>query len=325
MGFVIVGAFFFMLNLFVGNMVFNFYSVKSQLNGLFLLTEQQKLWVETQSVLLNFHPIIRLKPRDSSIEQRCFYIATSHRFEFIIGIVILLNVVLLCLDHEDSSPNFYSITNRLDMVFSAIFLCEAAIKIIALNHRYFWDAWNRFDFFLVLSSVASIVMELLSEDTHLPINPSVLRVFRVFRALRILRLIHKAKKKFNSARNPLFLYTQYLEYWSVHVILFFVYSVLCVQLFGLVVEGEFLTSDANFKNFPQALLLLIRITTGEEWNGIMHESHFALPFMMHRQVSLLTRVAPLLPRPILSPSLSYQALCSPTYSWQLFWTISTQR
>ena len=44
-----------------------------------------------------------------------------------------------------------------------------------------------------------------------------------------------------------------------------------MSLFGNTRHGEFLNRHSNFDSFPSALLLLIRITTGESWNGIMRD------------------------------------------------------
>lgn len=35
--------------------------------------------------------------------------------------------------------------------------------------------------------------------------------------------------------------------------------------------GAYLNENANFSSFPLAFLTLIRISTGENWNGLMHE------------------------------------------------------
>lgn len=35
--------------------------------------------------------------------------------------------------------------------------------------------------------------------------------------------------------------------------------------------GDFITENANFSSFPLAFLTLIRMVTGENWNGLMHE------------------------------------------------------
>jgi len=44
-----------------------------------------------------------------------------------------------------------------------------------------------------------------------------------------------------------------------------------MSLFGKVKHGDFLDDHANFELFPTAVVTLFRITTGESWNGIMHD------------------------------------------------------
>lgn len=47
------------------------------------------------------------------------------------------------------------------------------------------------------------------------------------------------------------------------------YSILGMNLFAGVKEGEYLTRYANFHNWPAAMLVLFRQITGENWDGIM--------------------------------------------------------
>jgi hypothetical protein len=44
------------------------------------------------------------------------------------------------------------------------------------------------------------------------------------------------------------------------------------QLFAFVKFGDEITPHTNFRTFPDALLTLLRCSTGEGWNAIMHEA-----------------------------------------------------
>ena len=44
-----------------------------------------------------------------------------------------------------------------------------------------------------------------------------------------------------------------------------------MNLFGYIKRQEFITNFANFEDFPNSMLLLFRMSTGESWNGIMHD------------------------------------------------------
>ena len=60
------------------------------------------------------------------------------------------------------------------------------------------------------------------------------------------------------------------------LMLFYAYA--GVILFGSVKYGYNLNRQANFENAPNAVLLLFRIVTGEDWNKIMHDCMIQPPF-----------------------------------------------
>ena len=150
-----------------------------------------------------------------------------------------------------SSEFFDQATSYVAHLFSIIFFMEFIIKVIALNYKYFWDAWNRFDFLLVLISVVDVFLLFLTSE-GVPFNPGVLRVFRVFRVLRILRLIRKAKKARVLIETLWYSLPSLGNIFAFLLLLFFMYAVLGVQLFASIHHGEFIKRDANFTNFLQA-------------------------------------------------------------------------
>jgi hypothetical protein len=56
-------------------------------------------------------------------------------------------------------------------------------------------------------------------------------------------------------------------------LIFFTFTVAGMDLFGSVDSGEFISSNANFKSFYKGIMLLFRASTGENWNGIMHDCY----------------------------------------------------
>lgn len=55
------------------------------------------------------------------------------------------------------------------------------------------------------------------------------------------------------------------------MLIFFMFSILGVFMFGEVTEGEVLDDLKNFNNFFNAFLLLFALSTGEDWNLIMFD------------------------------------------------------
>lgn len=80
-------------------------------------------------------------------------------------------------------------------IFTAIFIIEAMLKLIAYGDTYFNNTWNQFDFFVVISSIIDIFMTAVGQSAlkDLKAAPQVGRVLRVLRVLRVVRLAGKAK------------------------------------------------------------------------------------------------------------------------------------
>ena len=75
-------------------------------------------------------------------------------------------------------------------VFLVIFICEATTKILCMGWaRYFSDAYNRFDFSIIVLSLTSKILDAMGILGNKTNQTSVLRIFRLG---RVLRLINKA-------------------------------------------------------------------------------------------------------------------------------------
>lgn len=67
--------------------------------------------------------------------------------------LILINVLLMMSFSAHAPAAWVRVLSIADGVFLALFLAEAAIKIVALQPRhYFADGWNRLDFVAVAGS-----------------------------------------------------------------------------------------------------------------------------------------------------------------------------
>lgn len=58
---------------------------------------------------------------------------------------------------------------------------------------------------------------------------------------------------------------------SVFFLFMFIFAIMGMNLFGGVRPGQFLNRRANFEEIGTSLLVLFRMSTGESWNGIMHD------------------------------------------------------
>ena len=100
-------------------------------------------------------------------------------------IAILINAIVICLlyfpEYEDNSYLTF-----IDHIFIVFFLIEAIVKIYTFKpSAYFASNWNRFDFFIVVVSLPSLLVNIMP----LP-DTSLFLILRLFRLARLVRFIH---------------------------------------------------------------------------------------------------------------------------------------
>lgn len=96
-------------------------------------------------------------------------------------------------------------------------------------------------------------------------------LLRVVRVIRIFRLV-KVSKHLRAIFSTLLISLPSLgNVGALLCMLFFMFAVAGQQLFGTVEHGDFINEHANFEDFRHSILLLFRMSTGESWNGLMHD------------------------------------------------------
>ena len=73
---------------------------------------------------------------------------------------IVLNMLQMALDHEGASPGTIGFLKVSNYIFTSIFFLEAVLKLYVYRWAYFKTAWNKFDFFVVASSLIDLGLEL---------------------------------------------------------------------------------------------------------------------------------------------------------------------
>ncbi|KAK3250718.1 Caveolin-2 [Cymbomonas tetramitiformis] len=277
--FIVVGSFF-VLNLFVGVTIDKFNEMKEKQEGKSVfLTPEQEQWVNIQKLMLSTAPLQNYLPPTEEWRLMIFEVVSSTSFDIFIMANILLNVLFMSMTHADMSQSWEDALFWANTLFALIFTVEAVLKLIAFNPRqYFDDSWNRFDFAVVLLSIAGAFLTKLSSS-----NVPGLSLLRIFRVSRVFRLIPKAKG-LRTLFNTLITSLPALgNVGSVLFLFYFIFAIMGMNLFGKVKYGDFLDRHANFQTFPSALMVLFRMSTGESWNGIMHDT------MVYKDCWLVTK------------------------------------
>uniref|UniRef100_A0A1I7YEE5 Ca_chan_IQ domain-containing protein n=1 Tax=Steinernema glaseri TaxID=37863 RepID=A0A1I7YEE5_9BILA len=261
--FIVVIAFF-MMNIFVGFVIVTFQNEGEREYESCELEKNQRKCIE---FALKAKPHRRYIPRNR-FQYRVWWFVTSQFFEYAIFIIILLNTTTLAMKHYPPDPQMDHVLDALNLVFTAVFAFEALFKIIALNPKnYFGDRWNAFDFIIVLGSFIDIIYGKLSPGS----NIISINFFRLFRVMRLVKLLSRGE----GIRTLLWTFMksfQALPYVALLIVLlFFIYAVIGMQVFGKVAldDDTKIHRNNNFHTFPAAVLVLFRSATGEAWQEIM--------------------------------------------------------
>jgi len=211
--------------------------------------------------------------------RRAIYdLVTSDRFEGIIAVFIMANVLTMASEHYSMSYEFKQFLEWTNYIFTFVFLVETVLKMIALNpirfHLGTQRAWNNFDYFIVVISILGIYFD--HAGTTLPVNPTLLRILRILRVARILKLLKSAKDLMVLLATVTNSLRQVGNLALLLFLLFFIFAALGIELFGRMGCTDSNPCDgfsqfANFEDFGMAMLTLFRLTTGDNWNGMMKD------------------------------------------------------
>ena len=113
----------------------------------------------------------------------------SDTFDAFIMTIIALNILALALNYVGMPAWLVAALFWLNLVFTAIFLLEAAAKMVALGVApYLRDRWCAFDCFVAVLSLIQIAIDVWTSSDIPAVN-----LLRVFRVARIFRLVPKVR------------------------------------------------------------------------------------------------------------------------------------
>ncbi|XP_041342517.1 voltage-dependent T-type calcium channel subunit alpha-1G [Pyrgilauda ruficollis] len=292
---------FFVLNMFVGVVVENFHKcrqhqeeeeAKRREEKRLRRLEKKRRSKEKQMADLMLDDVLMESSASAVQEAQCkpYYsdysrfrllihqMCTSHYLDLFITGVIGLNVITMAMEHYQQPKVLDEALKICNYIFTVIFVMESVFKLVAFGfRRFFQDRWNQLDLAIVLLSIMGITLEEIEVNASLPINPTIIRIMRVLRIARVLKLLKMAVGMRALLDTVMQALPQVGNLGLLFMLLFFIFAALGVELFGdLECDDthpcEGLGRHATFRNFGMAFLTLFRVSTGDNWNGIMKDT-----------------------------------------------------
>ncbi|XP_073732357.1 calcium channel, voltage-dependent, L type, alpha 1D subunit, a isoform X9 [Misgurnus anguillicaudatus] len=204
--------------------------------------------------------------------RNCRLAVKSVPFYWLVIILVFLNTLTISSEHYNQPMWLTQVQDVANKVLLALFTCEMLVKMYSLGlQAYFVSLFNRFDCFVVCGGITETI--LVELEIMSPLGISVFRCVRLLRIFKVTRHWQSLSNLVASLLNSMKSIASLLLLLFLFIIIF---SLLGMQVFG----GKFnfdetQTKRSTFDNFPQALLTVFQILTGEDWNAVMYDGIMA--------------------------------------------------
>ena len=171
----------------------------------------------------------------------------------IVAVIVLAGLVAGLETSPKVMAQYGTLLLGLDKFILVAFVLEALLKMGSHGRqpwRYFADSWNVFDFLIIVICL-------------LPVGGPFAAVLRLARALRLLRLV-SALPKLQLLVGALLKSLSAMGYVSLLLgLLFYIYAVAGIHLFGA-------HDPKHFGSLPAAFLSLFRLVTLDNWSDLFN-------------------------------------------------------
>ncbi|XP_048585787.1 two pore calcium channel protein 1 isoform X3 [Nematostella vectensis] len=240
--------------------------------------------VEVLEVKDQVHMLERLAPRlylskASNFVKKC----VLHRFfVYFFDLVIFANAIFIALDAND-----------YEILFLVLFNIEILLKFYTIGFKdFFRGFWNWFDFLVIGAATLALVIE--ASFISLQSSQSVLDFLMVLRVLRLAKIIGQVRRFQVIIGTLMQIGPAITTYGAIMFILYYIYAIVGIELFGGLILKEAPTNDNstvnstfcgniklkgsdfyqdrycsnNFDDILKAMKLLFDLTVVNQWHVI---------------------------------------------------------
>uniref|UniRef100_A0A8C4SBI2 Voltage-dependent L-type calcium channel subunit alpha n=1 Tax=Erpetoichthys calabaricus TaxID=27687 RepID=A0A8C4SBI2_ERPCA len=214
----------------------------------------------------------QLRRWNRACRRKCRVAVKSVVFYWLVLLLVFLNTLTIASEHYNQPDWLGQIQDIANKVLLSLFTLEMLLKMYSLGLQgYFVAFFNRFDCFVVCGGIMETI--LVEFEVMPPLGISVLRCVRLLRIFKVTRHWASLSNLVASLLNSMKSIASLLLLLFLFIIIF---ALLGMQLFG----GKFnfdetQTKRSTFDTFPQALLTVFQILTGEDWNSVMYDGIMA--------------------------------------------------
>ncbi|KAF9088892.1 calcium channel protein [Mortierella sp. AD031] len=205
-------------------------------------------------------------------------------FSRLLTVVTIINGIVVATEHVDS-PSWEVTKAWISLALLSFYIVEIVLKIGGLG----WSGYrkNRWNIYNACVSIAAFVLT-FCRITWVPQAPQpLIQTQKLLLTAILFRLVPRS-----NSLNQLFMtmaasINSIASLFGVWLVVFAVYGIMFVEIFGLTVFGPNGSNQVNFRNIGAALLMMARMSTGEGWNDLMHDFAIERPYCVNNRYDYL--------------------------------------
>ncbi|KAG0209729.1 calcium channel protein [Mortierella sp. GBA30] len=283
-------SFYFLLFMLIGSIVFVqvFIGVILETfkawNGISLLTVEQRRWLDLRRQLRMIKPTATPARPRNRFRAICYDIVIEKRGILwkVMTAILVLNVCLIASQHYDQPQLLTDIQDISYFIFLGLYSLEIAVKICGYGfHKWRLSRWNLYDMVITTLALITLIPRFIGHELW------TLRLEKFLLITISFRLAQRIDSLQVLFRALVIALGSIINITAVFMVVFTVYAILFRELFGMTRLGPSTTGTANFETFGNTMLMLIRMTTGENWDFVMHDMMVEWPLCTPNQTSYL--------------------------------------
>lgn len=174
------------INLFVGAITKSFCRNYAE-DGNMLMTDEQREWVTSTQLVLRVQLLPQMIRPAGLVSGLLFDFCQNVWFERVTIFILFGQCILLASESFGQSEAVTRSFRTANLIIAILFVVEAILKIMGYGPRqYFAYDRNKYDFVVVLLSIAGSVYSTLMNNALGGVLGNIVRIMRVFRLVRVL-------------------------------------------------------------------------------------------------------------------------------------------
>ncbi|KAG0020009.1 calcium channel protein [Podila clonocystis] len=272
---------YFVSALFVAIVIENY----TKRTGTAFMTANQRRWMDLKKLLggINMSKA-RSNPPANPIRGLFFQISSPKRgwFSRLLAVVTVLDGILLATEHVNSG-SWEGVKNWLFLALLSVFMLEIVFKIGGLGWGgYRKNRWNIYNSTVSICATLITVARLCGDTTQ-----ALIQTQKLFLTAILFRLVPRS-----DSLNQLFMTMaasmgSISSLFGVWLVVFAVYGIMFMEIFGLTTYGPNGSDHVNFRNVGNSMLMMARMSTGEGWNDLMHDFAVERPQCVNQPTNYL--------------------------------------